>query len=349
MHENGTVTFSTIAENQVIDKNSIIVWSNQTRIFQSDDYLTIEGVIQTKEEKKELSTWVRVPSTNIFGLSEITLRLYLENKTLDEISIFPIDKNAGIVQAKIDKKIIDNNKNHLEITIVPLDSMPEWLRILVLGEYNSKQKIILEKNISFKSQSSKNLFNLNSQDRIFLPAEFPYLVTNHDRIILPHKLKDNQFLFSIGDSINTARSSFITIEEEKLDTGWNKKNEKVEWISPVEIKVDLEIEMFEEKNEVVIPLFLGNTFNKSWKVDAKTDSGIITKMEHYVGNGFGNLWLTNVNNITETKDTVNISFIIYWDSYDYFLLLLRNFTGLFLLILPIPLYFIYKRDGKRLH
>jgi len=112
--ENGTLTFSTILESQVIDKNSLIVWSEHHKINADKSHIKIEGIIEPEKDTNELSTWIKIPSTNIAGLSKLTLRLFLENKTLDEIRVSPIDKNAEPVSAKIEKRILDEKKNYFE-------------------------------------------------------------------------------------------------------------------------------------------------------------------------------------------------------------------------------------------
>jgi len=343
--ESGGLIFTTLSENQPINKNSLIVWSEEKKVLPLSKFLSIEGVVPIGQPEKELSIWVKVPSTNILGLPNIQFNLFAENKTIDDVRFVPIDEDGAPLPVEIEKSVLDVKRNFFQVSITPLDTMPTWIRVLIEGDNNSTQKIMLENKILFTLE--EDLPSSDSKRTQSNQIKFPYLVTNHDRLILPERVVNNQFFFSIGDVINTARSSFVTLQSKDLDEGWNKMRENVRWISPVEINVDLQLRVDGEKKQIVVPLFLGNAFNDAWDVDVKTSSGFVSKTEHLLGNGFANLWLFTINGEAKLDKVIDLSFKVYWDPLSLYIHQIRNIVGLLIFISPIPLYFVYVRSEKR--
>lgn len=329
-----------------INKNSIIVWSQQKTVSIEDNFIIIRGIIPS--DKQYLSMWVRIPPMNLSSL--LNIQLIASSEIVDNISFSAIDQEGNILPVKIEKTLspTTNNKTYLDILVNPMHQRPAFFRVILKGTPNSTVEIALRNEIVFKEIDGMELNISNKFDIINQGNKtiFPIIVSNrHDTEVLwPVSIKENTIEYAITDPIEIDNASFAIISTNK-GTKWHKVNEKVRWLSPVNIGIDLELSLLGEEKEILVPLFLGNAYDKSWNLHVSTNSGRITEIVHMLGNGYGNLWLVKISEIQDTGENLSLSFNVCWDSLELCLYRMYMFGGVMPLILTVAFYiFLIKRN-----
>lgn len=347
--KDGTISFSVIEEQQSIDKNSVIVWSDKKEIYIQEDNIVIKATVPPERKLSEgLSIWIPVPSTNISDNPAAQLRITAPNKTLEDFKFDAISESGTILPIK-NEKVIDVHNNKLFVSFYPMDPLIKWFRIIILAPPNSAHLITIENSIKFKSMAIQNMETSLGNSLELTNIEFPYLVTNKNTLLTPTTMKNGKFFFSIEEPIVDKKSSFVGLSIENKESGWKKVNEKVQWLSPVSINIDLEIELTpHNEKEVMIPLYFGNAYSDYLQLDVESNFGNVKEVKHVGANGFANLWLIKLDGLSEKNDIISVSMHLYWNPWDLFLHQLRGTLGIIFLLLPFTLLIIgYVRFTSR--
>jgi len=247
-----------------------------------------------------------------------------------------LDENGVILPADVD--VFVNQNNQFLASISPLGSTPYWINMIIIGSPNSVHQITIDDTIEFKLLDGLDAKVVRNGDPKISSIKFPNLVTGEGAIILPDRMKEGKFLFSIQQPISFQKSSFVTLKEDKGEVGWQKVSEEVKWSSPVDINLELKIHLLaKNENRVIVPLYLGNAYNDSWQLDVRSSSGNVSKINHILGNGFANLWLIEIDDLPDDADNVSVSMHVYWNHMDLFFYQLRGVLGILFFVLPFSL------------
>lgn len=347
--KDGTISFSVIEERQSIDKNSVIVWSDKNEIHIQEDNIVIKATVPPERKISEgLSIWIPVPSTNISDNPAAQLRITAPNKTLDDFKFDAISESGTVLPIN-NEKIIDAHSNKLFVSFYPMDPLIKWFRIIIMAPPNSEHLITIENSVKFKSMTIQNMETSLGNSLELTNIEFPYLVTNKNTLLTPTTMKNGKFFFSIEEPISGKKSSFVSLRTENKESGWQKVNEKVQWLSPVSINIDLKIERLSNKEkEVIIPLYFGNAYSDYLQLDVESNFGTVREVNHIRSNGFANLWLIELDELPDDKDIISVSMHLYWNHWNLFLHQLRGTLGIIFLLLPFTLLIIgYVRPTSR--
>jgi hypothetical protein len=346
-------SYETEEEENSYMENGIIVWSNQKTISSSDDLINIAREIET--EKDYLSIWVKVPPTSLTNTYTINTRLIVSNETVENINLSLLDPDGKTLSANINQTVtpIDEDTVYLDYSITPTLSHPAFFKFPITGESNSMQEITLQKSIKLEKITHLKLDLSNSGTKIDTTgaSSFPIVVTRteNETVIWPVETQSDFVEYDFESQFGIDHALLLSISTNKTNSGWSMLNEEVNWLSPTEIFVDLDlfVKGENEGNEIILPLFFGNEYNPSWDIVPSIDSGKINKIEHLIGNGFGNLWLIHIDEISDASLPIYVSIKIQWDNTQLLLYQSCMLFGLTLILLALPLLIFLKKSNRQ--
>jgi len=326
-----------------INESSVIVWSQQKMVSVEENIIMINGTIPPNQQ--HLSVWVKIPPTS----SLMNLQLILGDELLDKISFSILDE-ATALPAEIENTTTSaiDDKVNLDVLVNSKDLRPTTFRIIVQGESNSSVEIALKNEIQFKEIFGLELYYDDTFDmgkKQKEGTEFSIVVPNQEgaEVYWPLNVNEHAIEYAITAPIETHKALVFAVSINE-SSGWHKIDESVKWSSPVGVQTDLDISLREGKNEIMVPLFFGNVYDKSWKLEASVNSGRITEIEHMIGNYYGNIWFVRISEIQQ--ETLSLHFNVYWDSFELQLYRMHTFAGVVSILLAIPLGILWAKRNK---
>jgi hypothetical protein len=334
-----------------LTNNSIIIWSENNSISTQDNLINIKCIIP--EDKESISIWIKIPTSTFYEKPIIKSRFYIPIKMQDDIVFQLLDEGGKEIPAEIETTFsyYKDDQAYLNLTINSSNSNFTWLKLYINGSPGLTKEFSIENKIEYEQITDFKIFNYSTlTPKDILNATFPLIINpDKDRIILwPSQINENFIEYSFNEEINLNKSILFIISNKSINTGWIKQEEDITWLSPTQIKIDLNISLLnnEKDDNILIPIYFGNIYDDSWIINPIIEEGKVNGIEHFLGNGFGNLWLVNISDISTDNKNIQISFIL---SYNLFKLgIYRKYTiiSIISIIFVFPLYIIEIKQKK---
>lgn len=339
--------YKTFEESISLDEKSIVIFSEDGVVNVDRNIISIEGIVPS--DRNYLSIWVKLPLMNLTGYWRMIFQVYISDKLRDNISFSLLDEFGQTIKADIevsDKMYIDEDTRIIDVRITPLhQSTVSWFRMVLKAESNTKLKLSIEKSAKLEIINEfEVLLNDDITDQKDI-STYPLIIPNNYKnitIIWPTDVKNGIITYKIDKPIDLRDALLIKLVKHQIN-GWLKLYENIKWLSPVKIKIDLEIFLPKKNNisEIVIPIFFGNSYDPFWKLQLSSEKEFNNvEIIHTQGNYYGNLWIINVSQIPMDKRKISFTVFIYID--DFQLMLYRIYMALYsiMFFLTIPIYII---------